>query len=394
MRDLFHINDYIRLNSSDFKGEIKRRRISFNIPTRNVRYWMNRAKTPEGFRFRRLLEGESLLVVDNKLMVELPESLAREEIVAQMVQSIFGEGCTLPIPKTVAGNIKVSLKVDSSSVKWVFSGRVVTVTFDSSVSLNQAVSRLNSDELDRGLKISSNELFEAGSSPRVLYEVIVNPDGIECICTKSGYYIITKSTDEAILRRKFFLMYGRRCFGSMEVLYNYAQYFKYGKSTTDQRGVFEGLKRRQTVGWLQNKNYYEVKQRVKSDQTLGDMCRYVKSLDGALAQCQKAFDSGECYGSEMRFATTHGYVEISLENNPDLNDRDYLHEGLETLRKRVSQMLKFLEEDLAPSVPKATLLENALLNYAFTKVCADPLLYTDFSGDYQVDYHEFAEGLI
>lgn len=395
MRELFQYNDYVKVNSSDYIREFEKLYIRFYTPTRNVGYWMRQAKSSDGIKLASLFQGKTLLVQGNRLQVEFPADLANSENMAKMVETVFCDNIRFPLAKDVAGGYELNVELVVPSVAWSFSGRVGTVTFDILVTLRCKVPRLSRDELNNGVVVCTNELSQMAPQISVLQEVVLNPDGVELFGKRDEQFLITKSTDDMILYRKFFLLH-RKLFmkdDPLETAYYCARYFFQGTQNKESKKTFFDLV------FFRHANFcsYELVQRVKCPDTVKGVLSYAKSLSRALKDCLEEIKGvvPGCH-TDARFETTLGF--LSLEVGVSQVKQKYLDRmsaNLTELLNRVEIIIRFLTEECQTAFFERMSLINGVMRYAFEKIRTDPIMYINDDGkDIYRGFREFALSLI
>lgn len=426
MADLFQIKDYIKINSTDYEMEFMDKFIHFEAPSRDVRFWERNRKKPIAERFRRWLSGETLLIDDNSLTVELPKELVgNEEEIRRMVDVAIGgndvyQGA-LPTPDQLLHYYHTEVRLVSGSARWTTSGRCVNITFSTTVAVKGAVSRLTQRELEYGLKdwsVRDNTVF------RILQEMVLNPDGVEYVHGSHGNFLIKKSMDENIQRRKFALLYDYLFIPDERNLVRLARIFSPASAAlllkkdalVSQRYAF-GL------GYRFEKKEHKY-QRSFSDgyysfscdlpfTLVDDYVRYYESLKDAFGKSLETVVRKkeslkdvplpknfirESSLEVFRFDLYKGSFELQLDPREFFKSHifskpliiDSLVEELKERLGNASAILDFLQRCIVKQAEPGKKLKDALCDCAFEKIWLDPLSYCSGSGDFV----KFAQGLV
>lgn len=383
MKELFQINDYIRIASACYEKEFRDKRIHFEMPSRDVQFWYQHRDSHQADVFRRLLSGETLTVESNRLTVEFPKELAGNvEEIEKMVAAVFGhegvEHGVLPVPECFIRSYHLNVQVIPDTACYTISGRCVTVLFTTKVCYEQCCSCLSQRELEQG--ILCNYLANENTF-RIIREVILNPDGIEFIITHSTLgagvrYLISNSTEEHVLRRKFKLMYDH-CFGVSE------------SKLLDMIGDFK--EKHRTYHYSRspyiyqpsmNRSGYRIDDFMDSESSVQDCVEYYTALENTLEEYISLMTS--CQGveyEEFEKEIPYGLVTLFIDGR-DVGSPNFQNMKGE-LQSRINnyrRILQFLLEDLRLDSKSRRPLRDFLMDVSFRKVLLDPISYTDDDG--------------
>jgi len=448
MAKLFQIEDYFRITSRDFESEFRDASLHVELPPDDYGFWFRKFESEECSLFRRLILGETLLIEENTLSVALPdELLGDEEAVREMVTELFGTcgssehgicggsvnesgssergicgdsslesnvssrelcesgalkrwGIFRSFPVHCNETLDILVEVVPESVNWNTVGRYVFIYFSIHVSLNGALPRLSTQELEQGFMLSDDNATQRG-----VYELILNPSGAERCSGTWDWCIIKKSSEESVRRQRFSLVfftnYSLMRWSLFETIMKLApRCFSEDLKNSIPCGYAYEWPREGAFDDGKQCSYYVISRDVIGyedlalDATVGDCIVLYESVAEAFQKCidkllaeKKAALDGQCtinYDKKRySFCFFDGMVDLYVQyirNVPQ--EVDDLIEEL-TRRRAVSIcMSEFIRRDMGYNESSTDRFDEALEEWAYRAMSADPLAY--IGGDWTI----------
>lgn len=375
MEKLFRIKDYIGVTSANFMEELKGKFIHFDEPSKDVRYWKKNCKSAAADILRKWFSCETLLVDDNELSLELPRQMAYdEEMVLQLVENgrqALYRGA-FPFPKVVYRFADINVQFLPGSFYWKVEGRVLTLFFSTKVTLLRPVPRLSASLLENGVKYHCGQIYNL---VQMLQEIVTTPNEVEFFRAGENYYLLKKSNEEKVARRKYELLYGHVLKYDNENIFNIAKIFAPDYFEKIFSGITDVRPKRRKSYFLYSPlkdNFYSVFDQNVPESTLSYL-EYLDELNATLKKCIEKISGVTNYINigaarkswNFEFPFSGGKVVLCIDSPHDCS------EILSEIQQRIrlnSAVSKFLWECVGPDV--------SLCDYTFNKIKLDPILYT------------------
>jgi len=391
MKDIFTVQDYIKIATKDYEGEFRSKTLHFERPTGDPRFWDANSRSDDADKFRRVLSGEKLHVKNNRITVELPKELVGDSAeIQRMVDTVF---CTESVVKGVLNlyfklweHYGMFVQIVAGSARWSAEGFCAHVYFETNVSFTGSFSRFTKKELKSGVKIKS---FDTRARAQAMFEILMNPDGVEYFRGGSDYYLFLKSSDEDVQRRKFYLM-SRDMFDFSELeLLELVQLFAPHRITKEMEPYLNIYAFPHQLSFYGNRhglrNDYYINSFIDRENML-KFFRYLKELRDAMDKClnfiavEKAADR-ECEGLRtcrkgIRRDVCDGELVFYLDLK-DPNASDDVEQEMRIRKDILSVVMDFLAENVNINSKSKGEPLYAILTYAYNQIISDPLLYTN-----------------
>lgn len=373
MKELFQIKDYIRISSTDYLAEFKDKLIHFEKPSRDVKYWSRNCHSHDADIFRKFLDGVNLQIHSNELTVELPKELVGQiDDAEKMVQFI-------PLPQKILDCYKITVQVVPDSVRWKAEGRCIKIQFSTQVSLDSPITRFEEKELRRGVWCCATNAL------KVVREIMLDPDNVEYFSAAHDSYLIRKSMDESVQRRKFYLMYHDYARPTERGLESVAKNFSSGIVFPEEMDFPLGGK-----GYRFEKHPYSYSPYVRfsgyridaygSFKSGEDARLYLQSLEVALRMSLDAVDAHQEGRLDLQFEIHEGTFTFFVDERELKTSKiAELKKELRFRAENIRSILEFLTKELEVEKTPEKSMEEILLDYIFYKIWLDPLSYTDDS---------------
>lgn len=406
MKNLFKIVDYVKVNSSDYANEVREMLIHFGKPSKELLYWRRCKDSAIIDMMRKWFWGETFVINDNRLTIEVPRDLDCDEEKGCLVEAVFGEGAAasgvLPLPTTLYDSLDVDVRLIPGSVKWTSGARTATVCFSTTVRLCSRIPRYSLQELENGI---SCEKGGPWATFRLIQEIVLNSRELDFFRDDYGYqFVILKSLDEKVLRKKFSLQKKRQVEWSKEKLFRIASLFApqlIPESLRDMPSdnVFATRYEKIRHVFFSSGNLYSIQSRFWHHQEgKSDFLTQAPSLRDTFRSCAKFLDEEirkklECgeFGAytpnrkkNRIIKKQFGKLELELDRfDFDVSDLESLIAELNRLADGLQVCLDFIEQELSDG----KLLED----YVYEKILLDPISYTGFDAE---PFRDFALSLV
>lgn len=437
MKELFQLRDYIKINSSDFKKEIAIQSLRFEKPSYDFRYWEKNIKTKDADLFKKWFEGKTLRIDSNELTVEFSKELAgNSDEKIRLYEYIFSDdgikNHVLPLPKDIYDLINIDVQIVPGSATYNFKGRTIVIRFSTLIKIHGNYTAKAKYDLKQGISCTNTRDFDSFSA---IYQVLSNSDGIEFFDGENGRYVIEKSMDEDICRRKFQLMYRSALEVTLPNLLRIAYIFAPGYAPK-KASNFLSEKTRNAFGFINHDfdagfigfhffgeprprhsffraekySYFDFKVHPQTF-TAKEYASNLKKLGEYFDKCEievaKAIEdtNGLIETKDPRFGTvletkkltsnrkiTFGddscYAILLLSKHDFHDNGSQMLEEIRSMNQIIHGVQKFLEKEIVPSADSHG---DFISEYAFKKITLDPILYSD---DAAWEFSRYAKTLI